>query len=136
MHASLSLTPCIFCWPLFQMGDIFYNMQTHLCYFPYNYIIVDIDYFSKWDEAISTYSNTTTLFVFNHIISRFTIPKSIVIDHGSHFCNAMMTKLDTLPHFNQEHSSPYYPQANGQVESVNCVLKTMIQRMAGKHNPN
>ena len=48
----------------------------------------------------------------------------------------MMTELATLLHFNQENSSPYYPQANGQVESINHVLKTMLQRMVGKYKSN
>jgi hypothetical protein len=105
----------------------------------HNYIIVVVDYFTKWEEAMPTYSNdakTATLFVFNHIIARFGVPKSIVTDHGSHFCNSMMTELSTLFHFDQEHSSPYYPQENGQVESINKVLKTMLQRMIGKHKSN
>jgi transposase InsO family protein len=63
-----------------------------------------------------TYANdakTTALLMFNHIIVRFNVPQSLVTDHGSHFSNTMMTKLATLLHFDQEHSSPYYPQANG-----------------------
>lgn len=66
-----------------------------------------------------TYANhakSTRLFIFNHIIARFGVPCSIVTDHGSHFCNVMMIELATLLHFYQEHSSPYYLQANGQVE--------------------
>lgn len=42
------------------------------------YIIVAIDYFTKWDEAIPTFKNdgeTTTLFLFNQVISQFGIPK-------------------------------------------------------------
>ena len=39
-------------------------------------------------------------------------------------------------HLDHEWSSPYYPQANGQVESINQILKTMLQRMVGKHKSN
>jgi hypothetical protein len=101
--------------------------------------IVAIDYFTKWVEAMPTYSNdakTATLFIFNHIISHFGVPKSIVTDHGSHFFNIMMSKLSTLLHFDQEHSSPYYAQSNGQVEPINKVIKTMLKRMIGKHKSN
>ena len=52
------------------------------------YIIVFIEYFTKWDEAMPTYAKDgkiTTLFIFNHIIARFEIPMAIVTDHGSHF---------------------------------------------------
>jgi transposase InsO family protein len=48
----------------------------------------------------------------------------------------MMTKLATLLHFDQEHSSPYYPQDNGQVESISHILKTMLERMVGKYKLN
>ena len=72
--------------------------------------------------------DTTTFFVFNQIIARFSIPKVIFIDHGSHFQNNMMTELTTMLGFRQEHSSPYYPQANGQVEAINKTLKTILKR--------
>ena len=51
----------------------------------HGYIIVAMDYFTKWAEAMPTYAEdgkTTTLFLFNHIISRFEIPRAIVTDHG------------------------------------------------------
>lgn len=105
----------------------------------HHYIIMAVDYFIKWVEAMPTYSNntkTTTLFLFNHIITQFGILKSIVTDHGMHFCNAMMAELTTMLHLDHEHSSPYYPQANDHVESIICILKTMLQRMVGKHKSN
>ena len=70
---------------------------------------------------------TAAFFVFNQIIARFGIPKVVVTDHGSHFQNSMMTELPTMLGFKQEHSSSYYPQANGQVEAVNKTLKTILK---------
>ena len=43
----------------------------------HNYIIMVVDYFTKWVEAMPTYANdakTTTLFIFNHIIAQFGVP--------------------------------------------------------------
>jgi hypothetical protein len=97
----------------------------------HHYIIVAVDYFTKWVEAMPTFKDdgeTTTLFLFNQIIARFDIPKEIVTDHGSHFQNKMMSELTSNLGLRQEHSSPYYPQANGQVEAVNKSLKTILQR--------
>jgi hypothetical protein len=54
----------------------------------HRYILVAIEYFTKWVEAMSTFKNdgeTTTLFIFNQIVARFSIPKDIFTDHGSHF---------------------------------------------------
>ena len=56
----------------------------------HGYIIVVIDCFTKWAEAMPTYAEdgkTATLFLFNNIIARFGVPQSIVTDHGSHFQN-------------------------------------------------
>jgi hypothetical protein len=102
----------------------------------HGHIIVFIDYFTKWVEAMPTFLNdgrTTTLFIFNHIITCFGVPKAIVTNHGSHFQNQMMSELHAKLVFRHENSSPYYPQANGQVEAINKVLKTMIQRMVGEN---
>ena len=52
------------------------------------------------------------------IISSFNIPKEIIIKHGSHFHNNMMTKFYTMLGFKQDHSSSFYPQANGQVKVI------------------
>jgi hypothetical protein len=95
-----------------------------------HYIIVAVDYFTKWVEAIPTFKDdgeTTTLFLFNQIIARFGVPREIVTDHGSHFQNQMMTELTSNVRLQQEHLSPYYPQANGQVDSMNKSLKTILQ---------
>ena len=51
-------------------------------------MIMAVDYFTKWAEAMPIHSNNTnatTVFVFNHIIARFGIPKSIMTDHESNF---------------------------------------------------
>jgi hypothetical protein len=82
----------------------------------HHYIIVAIDYFMKWVEAMPIFKDdgeTTTLFLFNRIIARFDVPREIVTDHGSHFQNKMMSELTLKLGFRKEHSSPYYPQVNG-----------------------
>ena len=64
----------------------------------HGYIIIAMDYFTKWAEAMPTYAEdgkTATLFLFNHIIARFGVSQSIITDHGSHFCNQMMEELSS-----------------------------------------
>jgi hypothetical protein len=82
----------------------------------HRYIIVAVEYFTKWVETMPTFSNdgeTTVLFIFNQIVARFGIQKEIVTDHGSHFNNKIMIELTSKLVFKQENSSPYYPQENG-----------------------
>jgi hypothetical protein len=97
----------------------------------HRYTIVAVDYFTKWVEAMWTLNSdgeTTTLFIFNQIIARFRISKEIFTNHDSHFQKKkMMSKLMSKLGLSQEHSSPYYPQANGQVEALNKSPKTILQ---------
>jgi transposase InsO family protein len=102
----------------------------------HGYIIVAVDYFTKWAEAMPTFDNTgktAALFLFNHVIARFGVPQAIVTDHGSHFRNFMMSELTKKLGLRHDNSTPYYPQANGQVEAINKVLITMLRRMIGIH---
>ena len=82
----------------------------------HKYIIIVVEYFTKWVEAMPTFGNeseTEALFLLNQVISRFGIPKEIFIDHGSHIHNNMMAELALKLGFQQENLSLYYPQANG-----------------------
>jgi hypothetical protein len=78
----------------------------------HGYIIVEMDYFTKWAEAMPTFDNTektATLFIFNHIVTIFGVPQSIATDHGSHFRNFMMSKIIEKLGLRHEKSTPYYP---------------------------
>ena len=66
-------------------------------------------------------------------MARFGVPQAIVTNHRSYFCQYMMAKLTTQLGLRHDISTHYYPQANGQVEAINKVLITMIQRTIGKH---
>ena len=102
----------------------------------HGYIIVTVDYFTKWAEVMPILNNNdemTTLSFFNHVVSRFGVPQAIVTDHGSHFRNHMMVELAAKLGLSHDSSTPYYPQANGQVEAINKVLERMLQRMIRVH---
>jgi hypothetical protein len=80
----------------------------------HGYIIVAMEYFTKWVEVMPTFDNTrktAALFIFNHIITRFGIPQDIVTDHGIHFRNFMMYDITEKLGLRHEKSTPYYPQA-------------------------
>jgi hypothetical protein len=105
----------------------------------HKYIVVAVDYFTKWVEAMPTFNNTTdttTCFFFNHVITHFGVPLHLVSDHGKHFENEVFVELSTKLGFTHEFTSPYYPQSNGKVEAINKVLKTMLQCMVNKHKTN
>ena len=83
--------------------------------------------------TLNNTGETTALLFFNHVVAHFGVPQATVTDHGSHFFNHMMVELAAKLGLSHDSSSPYYPQANGQVEAINKVLKHMLQRMVGSH---
>lgn len=90
-----------------------------------------IDYFTKWVEVVPKFNNTattTTIFYFKHVIAQFGVPNQLVFDHGQHFEDDIWCEISSLLGFEHQYSSYYYPQGNGQVEVVNKILKTMLQR--------
>ena len=132
------LHPIIVVGPFAKWGIDFITCNPHLAG-GHAYIILVVDYFTKWAEAMPTFSadgKTAATFLFNHIIARFGIPQAIITDHGSHFRNIMMTELTDQLGLRHDSSTPYYPQANGLVEAINKVLVTMIRRIIGIHKSN
>ena len=132
------LHPIIVVGPFSKWGIYFMHCKPTLAD-GHGYIIVVVDYFTKWDEAMPTYAEdgkTAALFLLNHVIARFGVPQSMVTNHGSHFWNHMMVELSDKLVFLHENSTPYYLQAKGQVETINKVLKTMLRRMVGDHKSN
>ncbi|XP_016173419.1 uncharacterized protein LOC107615918 [Arachis ipaensis] len=62
----------------------------------YLYILLAVDYVSKWVEAIPTHfddDNTAVSFIRNNIVYRYGLPRAIVSDQGTHFCNRKMEAL-------------------------------------------
>jgi hypothetical protein len=92
------------------------------------YILVAINYVTKWVEAQALHTNIVTItimFLYKHIIMRFGCPLTILTNQGTHFINDAIRYLTY--HFIIKHTSSivYYPQRNGQVESINKVFGTL-----------
>ena len=54
------------------------------------YILVCVDYFSRWVEAIACEHNdasTVVKFFYANIISRYGVPRVLISDNGAHFNN-------------------------------------------------
>nr|GEY52462.1 reverse transcriptase domain-containing protein [Tanacetum cinerariifolium] len=59
------------------------------------YILVAVDYLSKWVEAKGLPTNDARVVVkfLKSLFSRFGIPRAIISDCGTHFCNDQFTKV-------------------------------------------
>ncbi|XP_039683800.1 uncharacterized protein [Medicago truncatula] len=97
----------------------------------YRYILVGIDYFTKWIEAIPLKDVTqeeVISFIQKFIIYRFGIPETITTDQGSVFTGRKMAKFAEDIGFKLLTLTPYYAQANGQVEAANKNIIAIIKR--------
>ena len=104
--------------------------------FGYSYILVGVDYVSKWVEAIPCKTNDHRVvlkFLKENIFSRFGVPKAIISDGGTHFCNKPFENL--LAKYGLKHNvaTPYHPQTNGQVELANREIKTILMKVVNSN---
>ncbi|XP_022007316.1 uncharacterized protein LOC110906501 [Helianthus annuus] len=98
------------------------------------YILVAIDYVSKWVEAQASPTNDARVVVrfLKKLFTRFGTPRAIISDRGTHFCNAVMEKA--LERYGVTHrlSTAYHPQTSGQVENANRGVKRILEKTVGK----
>ncbi|RVW18308.1 Uncharacterized protein K02A2.6 [Vitis vinifera] len=92
-----------------------------------SYILVGVDYVSKWVEAIPCKQNDHRVvlkFLKENIFSRFGMPKAIISDGGAHFCNKPFEALLSKYGVKHKVATPYHPQTSGQVELANREIRT------------
>ncbi|KAL6325915.1 hypothetical protein AAG906_038406 [Vitis piasezkii] len=97
-----------------------------------SYILVGVDYVSKWVEAIPCKHNDHRVvlkFLKENIFSRFGVLKAIISDGGPHFCNKSLETL--LAKYGVKHkvATPYHPQTSGQVELANREIKNILMKV-------
>ena len=95
------------------------------------YILVAVDYVSKWVEAVALPTNDARgvlRFLKKNIFTRYGTPRAIISDGGSHFCNKQFDQL--LGKYGVRHkvATPYHPQTSGQVELSNKELKRILEK--------
>lgn len=98
------------------------------------YILVAVDYVSKWVEALACRTNDSRIvmqFLKKNIFSRFGTPRAIISDGGTHFCNRQFEALLSKYGVTHKVATPYHPQTSGQVEISNRELKRILEKTVG-----
>ncbi|GAV67338.1 rve domain-containing protein [Cephalotus follicularis] len=99
-------------------------------------ILLDVDYVSKWIEAVPCRTNDNSVvvkFLKEHIFSRFGTPRAIISDRGTHFTNRSFEALMKRHGITHKLATPYHPQTSGQVEVSNRQIKKILEKTV---NPN
>ncbi|CAN6573212.1 unnamed protein product [Malus baccata var. baccata] len=88
----------------------------------------------KWVEARATRTNDSKVvadFIRTNIFARFGMPRVIISDGGSHFCNRTIDALLRKYSVTHKVSTPYHPQTNGQAEVSNREIKQILEKTVG-----
>ncbi|GKA91968.1 reverse transcriptase domain-containing protein [Tanacetum coccineum] len=98
--------------------------------YKFEYILVAVDYVSKWAEAQALQTNDARVVItfLKKLLCHFRMPKALISDRGTHFCNKVMEK--TMKRYGVSHhfSTSYHPQTSGQVENTNRALKRILKK--------
>nr|GEU59048.1 DNA-directed DNA polymerase [Tanacetum cinerariifolium] len=99
------------------------------------YILVAVDYLSKWVEVKALPTNDAQVVVkfLKSFFSRFGTPRAIISDRGTHFCNDQFTRVMIKYGVTHRLATAYHPQTSGQVEVSNRGLKCILERMVGEN---
>nr|GEU98193.1 reverse transcriptase domain-containing protein [Tanacetum cinerariifolium] len=102
----------------------------------FEYILIAVDYVSKWDEAQALLTNDARVVItfLKKLFYRFGMPKALISDRCTHFYNKIMEMTMTIYGVNHRFSIPYHPQTSGQVKNTNRALKRILEKTV-KENP-
>nr|XP_016502078.1 PREDICTED: uncharacterized protein LOC107820332 [Nicotiana tabacum] len=115
---------------VFDMWGIYF-MGQFVSPYGNKYILVVVDYVSKWVEAVALSTNDAkgvTSFLKKNIFTHFGTQRAIISDGGTHFCNRAFARL--LEKYGVRHkiATPYHPQTSGQVEVPNREIKSILTK--------
>ncbi|KAI3678548.1 hypothetical protein L6452_37844 [Arctium lappa] len=96
------------------------------------YILVVVDYVSKWVEAVACTSNdakTVVKFLQKQIFTRFGTPRALISDEGTHFVNNLLREVLEKYNINHKIATAYHPQTNGLAELSNREIKGILEKV-------
>ncbi|KAJ1097376.1 hypothetical protein NDU88_002496 [Pleurodeles waltl] len=97
----------------------------------HTYILVMVDYATRYPEAIPLKSITTKTVAqaMINVFSRVGFPHEILTDQGTPFMSTLMKQVCKTLGISQIRTSVYHPQTDGLVERYNRTIKTLLRKV-------
>jgi transposase InsO family protein len=95
------------------------------------YILVAVDYVSKWVKAMpcrATDSKNSKKMFEEVIFPRFGVLRIVISDEGTHFIDKNFRKYLAKHGIHHNVATPYHPQTSGQAETLNKKIKNILQK--------
>jgi transposase InsO family protein len=95
------------------------------------YILVAVDYVSKWLEALPCWAADAmqSKKMFHEVIfPRYAVPRIVISDGGSHFIDRTFQKALLKVGVDHWIETPYHPQTSDQAETSNKQIKNILQK--------
>jgi transposase InsO family protein len=106
-------------WGLDQVGPLPKSSQGS-----HTYLLVAVDKFSKWIEAVPVTNQeaTTSVKFFESIVYRYGVPNNIITDNGTNFTSGEFQEFAKNLGIKIKYASVAHPKSNGQVEKANGLV--------------
>ena len=90
------------------------------------YILVFMDYLTKFSEAFALPAETIARIYVNEIVTRYGPPRKLLSDRGTNFRSDVLERVNDIFKVRRIFTSPYHPQTDGMVERFNRTLQDML----------
>lgn len=103
------------------------------------YLLVVIDHFTRWPEAIPTVDCTSDSVAYAlslHILARFGFPRRILTDGGTHFNSQSLKAIFASIGAKHLKTSAYHPQTNGMTERFNNTILQGLRKLCADARSN
>ena len=118
------------------VGGPFDRVGVDVLHFPKSksgnqYVVVFMDYLTKWPEAFATKDQTALtiaqLFI-KHVVCRHGVPNQLLSDRGAAFLSQLMQEVCKVLGVKKINTTAYHPQTDGLVERFNRTLTSMLSK--------
>ncbi|POS82770.1 hypothetical protein EPUL_005785, partial [Erysiphe pulchra] len=100
------------------------------------FILVVMDYFSKWVEAYALPNQeavTIADVIVKELVSRFGVPNELHSDQGRNFESALFSRMCQTLGIRKTRTTALHPQSDGMVERMNRTMGKYLAKVVSEH---